>query len=256
MPPFLMANAVINISGFDDVVRNINAIQRSQLKFAASRALNQLGFFLRKNEQEFIGQTFNSVVPFTANSPLYTKSTKENLQITFFLRDTAGKGTPPSVYLAPQVTGGPVYVTGFTRKLRYAGLIEDQQYAAHWRPSNGGKLTGGRLTQILFSLQAAGPGLRRQGPPTAKQAGKFFIINRGLQKKPKIRVGDPFGQKPRTGYQGPGIYTRQGGELEQVIPIYPKPLEVPAKYDWSARRIQGLADKQFSVYLAESLKNL
>ena len=251
-----MANAVINISGFDDVVRNISVMQKSQLKFAASRALNQLGFFLRQNEREVIAKTFNSVVPFTENAPLYTRSTKENLQITFFLRDTAGKGTPPSVYLAPQVTGGQVYVTGFTRKLRYAGLIEKEQYAAHWRPSNGPKLTGGRLTQILFSLQAAGPGLRRQGPPTAKQAGKYFVLNRDLQKQPKVRVGRPYGQKPRNGYQGPGIYTRQGGQLEQVIPIFPRPLEVPAKYDWTARRIQGLADKQFSVYLAESIAKL
>jgi hypothetical protein len=251
-----MANAVVNISGFEDVVRNINAIQRSQLKFAASRALNQLGFFLRKNEQEFIAQTFNSVAPFTANSPLYTKSTKENLQITFFLRDTAGKGTPPSVYLAPQVTGGAVYVTGFTRKLRYAGLIEQQQYAAHWRPSNGGKLTGGRLTQILFSLQAAGPGLRRQGPPTAKQAGKFFILNRGRNSATVLRTPNRYNRKEGNGYVGPGIYTREGRQLQQVIPIFPQPLVVPPKYDWTERRIQGLADKQFSVYLAESLKNL
>lgn len=257
MPPFLMANAVVNISGFEDVVRNINAIQRSQLKFAASRALNQLGFFLRKNEQEFIAQTFNSVAPFTANSPLYTKSTKENLQITFFLRDTAGKGTPPSVYLAPQVTGGTVYVTGFTWNLRNTEILQGEQYAAHWATKSGQKLTGGRLTQILFAVGAVkNASNRKRQPSQARQAkirGMYFVIpfkgSTGSTGK-----GKTGGTRKSNRY--PGIYQNTGSGAEQIIPFYKEPYSVPAKYDWTERRIQGLADKQFSVYLAESLKNI
>lgn len=261
-----MSNAVINISGFDDVVRNISVMQRSQLKFAVSRALNQLGYWLRENEKKEMDMSFKDPVPFTTNAPLYTKSTKENLQITFFLRDRAGKGTPPSVYLYPQVEGGPVYVTGFTRKLRTAGLIEPQEYAAHWAGPSLQRLTGGRLNQILFSVGAGGPIVGKYGPPTARQAkrqGDYFILGGKKPRKPMTDKGrgpelrGRFRVASGIGFVGKGIYTRKSGQLQQVIPIYPFPLEIKnPRYDWSARRIQGLADKQFSVYLTESLAKL
>lgn len=255
MPPFLMSNTVININGYEQAVKEINAIQRSQLKFVVSKSLNELGYWLRENEKKQISQTFNSVVPFTLNAPLYTKSDKQNLQITFFLRDTAGKGTPPAVYLQPQVAGGEVYVTGFTRKLRYAGLLQGTEYAAHWRPSNGPKLTGGRLNAILFGVGASGPTLRKQGPRTAKQASQYFILKRN-ENEASVRRGKPYRRKEGNGYVGPGIYTRQGGDLQQLIPIFPRPLSVPTKYDWTERRIQGLADKQFSVFFADNIARL
>jgi hypothetical protein len=251
-----MSNAVINISGFDDVVRNISVMQRSQLKFAASRALNQLGHWLRENEKKEIAQTFNSVVPFTQNSPLYTKSTKENLQITFFLRDTAGKGTPPSVYLSPQVTGGDVYVTGFTWRLRDKGLLNGSEYAAHWATRSGQKLTAGRLTQILFAVGAVeNASYRKKQPSEARRTkirGMYFVIP--FKGNTPTEVKKPGRFRPINRY--PGIYQNTGSGAEQIIPFYKKPISVPAKYDWSARRIQGLADKQFSVYLTESLAKL
>ena len=246
----------VNISGFQDVVNRLNAIKTSQLRFVASKSLNELGYWLRENEKKEIRQTFNRVVPFTENAPLYTKSDKSNLSITFFLRDRAGKGTPPSVYLYPQVESGDVYVTGFTRKLRRSGLIGPQEYAAHWASKTQGRLTGGRLNQILFGLGAGGPTLRGQGPRTAKQAGVYFIRGAGKNKDSSVVVGKKYKPRRETGYIGPGIYTRKGGELEQVIPIYPKPLEVPAKYDWKAARIQRLADSRFREFLVKNLGQL
>lgn len=248
-----MANAVVNISGFEDIVSKLNALKTSQLRFAASKSLNELGYWLRENEKEEMARTFNSLTEFTRNAPLYTKSDKGNLSITFFLRDTAGKGTPPSVYLYPQVQGDEVYVTGFTRKLRRSGLIGPTEYAAHWASKTQGRLTGGRLNQILFHVGASGPTLRKQGPRTARQAGMHFILGAGKNRDPNIIIGKKYKPKRETGYIGPGIYTRKSGELEQVIPIYPKPLKVPAKYDWTARRFQGLANNRFRELLIKNL---
>lgn len=266
MPPFLMSNTVINIKGYEQAVKDINAIQRSQLKFVVSKSLNELGYWLRKNEQREMDMSFKDPVPFTINAPLYTKSDKSNLQITFFLRDQAGKGTPPAVYLYPQVEGGPVYVTGFTRKLRTAGLIKDQEYAAHWAGPSLQRLTGGRLNQILFSVGASGPTVGKYGPPTSRQSrsqGKYFILG---QKDPRKLMNDRgrsaelkgrYRVKREDGFTGKGIYTRQGGQLELVIPIYPYPFEVKnPRYDWKAGRIQGLADKQFSTFFAGNLSQL
>lgn len=249
-------NTVVNISGFEDVVNRLNAIKTSQLKFVASKSLNELAYWLRENEKKEIAQTFNRVSPFTLNSPLYTKSDKSNLSITFFLRDRAGKGTPPSLYLYPQAEGGAVYVTGFTRKLRRSGLIGPNEYAAHWASKTQGRLTGGRLNQILFGLGAGGPTLRGQGPRTARQAGVYFIRGTGKNRDKETSDGRTYKPKRETGYIGPGIYTRKSGSLEQVIPIYPQPLEVPAKYDWKATRFQRLASDRFREYLSKNIQEI
>jgi hypothetical protein len=246
----------VNITGFNDVVNKLNAIKTSQLPFAASKSLNELGYWLRENEKKEMAQTFNRLVPFTQNAPLYTKSDKSRLQITFFLRDRAGKGTPPSVYLYPQVEGGEVYVTGFTRKLRRSGIIGPNEYAAHWASKTQGRLTGGRLNQILFGLGAGGPTLRKQGPRTAQQAGVYFVMGGKKNRTLSIRIGKKYKPKREEGFIGPGIYTRKSGSLEQVIPIYPKPLSIPAKYDWKAPRIQGLADTRFREFLSRNIAAL
>lgn len=255
----------VNISGFQDVVNRLNAIKTSQLRFVASKSLNELGYWLRENEKKEMDMTFKEPVAFTINAPLYTKSDKSNLSITFFLRDQAGKGTPPSVYLYPQVEGGPVYVTGFTRKLRTAKLIEPNEYAAHWAGPSLQRLTGGRLNQILFSVGASGPTVGRYGPPSARQAkrqGMYFIVN-GKDRKlmnDRGRSGEPTGKfrvKRESGFVGKGIYTRQGGLLQQVIPIYPSPLEIKfPRYDWKAARIQRLADDRFREFLIKNLGQL
>ena len=248
-----MANAVVNISGFEDVVSKLNALKTSQLRFAASKSLNELGYWLRENEKEEMARTFNSLTEFTRNAPLYTKSDKGNLSITFFLRDTAGKGTPPSVYLYPQVQGDEVYVTGFTWRLREKGILRGTEYAAHWATMNGKKLTGGRLTQILFAVGAVqNASYRKKQPSEARQAkirGMYFVVP--FKGDTPTEVKKPRRFRPIKRY--PGIYQNTGSGAEQIIPFYKKPISVPAKYDWTARRFQGLADNRFRELLIKNL---
>lgn len=251
---------VLQISGYGSVVESLDLIRRSQLRFGVSKALNDLAYKLAENERKVILQTFDSVVPFTEKSPLYTKSTKSDLSITLFHRDQAGKGTDPATYLYPQVEGGEVYVTGFTRKLRYADLISPREYAAHWAPIGRPKFTGGRLNQILHGVGASGPGLGRQGPRTAKLASKYMVLGANNDERRRSRErkdGEmPRGQLRLSGFRGPGIYERRGKLLEKIISIYDTPLRVKPKYDWSEQRIGGLADKWFSGLLDGVMKNL
>jgi hypothetical protein len=161
-----------------------------------------------------------------------------------------------------------VYVTGFTRKLRTAGLIGPEEYAAHWAAPSLQRLTGGRLNQILFSVGAGAPTVRGYGPPTSRQSrrqGEYFIIDRRKKKEErkftdKGRTGELKGRfrvKREIGYVGKGIYTRKGGDLRQVIPIYPQPFVIRfPRYDWKAPRIQGLADTRFREFLIKNLAAL
>ena len=249
---------VVQISGYDGVVESLDLIRRSQLRFGVSKALNDLAYKLAMNERDVILETFNSHVPFTVKSPLYTKSTKSDLSITFFHRDQAGKGTDPATYLYPQVAGTEVYVTGFTRRLRYSGLIGPRQYAAHWAPVGGRrKFTGGKLNQILHGVGAAGNGT---APPPKERKSRgpqqqYMILGLDEPEDPEEVIVTKRRWR-NTGFQGPGIYERRGKRLEKLISIYDQPLKVPAKYDWSEQRIGGLADKWFSGLLDSVMKNL
>jgi hypothetical protein len=231
----------IDIKGFDEVVKEISLIKRSQLPVAISNSLNELAKMLRNNEMQEISETFTNLVSFTRKAPVYRQSKPENLSIRFLLRDRAGKGTAPDTYLAPQVTGGPVFVTGFTLKLRSQGKIGSGDYAAHWLANP--KLTGGRLNAILHGMGAAGPTMRKQGPATQKAAGKYFILpTKGGKPTAKGKIG--------------AIYERRGKELKQLIPIFNAPIVVQPKYDWSEKRIGGFADAKFVGLLSAALEKL
>lgn len=237
-----MANVqTIKIKGYEDVVKEISLLKRSQLPVAISQSLNELGALLREEEMKVIGETFTNLVSFTRKAPVYRQSKPENLSLRFLLRDRAGKGTAPDTYLYPQVEGGPVYVTGFTLKLRSQGKIGPGDYAAHWMANP--KLTGGRLNAILHGMGAAGPTLRKQGPATAKAAGKYFILpTKGGKPTAKGKIG--------------AIYERRGKKLEQLIPIFNAPIVVGKKYDWSEKRIGGFADQKFVGLLTAALDRL
>ena len=231
----------IDIKGYDAVVKELGVIKRSQLPVAISQSLNELGALLREEEMKVIGETFINLVSFTRKAPVYRQSKPENLSLRFLLRDRAGKGTAPDVYLYPQVEGGPVYVTGFTLKLRSQGRIGPGDYAAHWMANP--KLTGGRLNAILHGMGAAGPTLRKQGPATPKAAGKYFILpTKGKKTTKGGKIGD--------------IVERSGKSLNKLIPIFNAPIVVKPKYPWNEQRISGFANEKFAGLLSAELDRL
>lgn len=240
-----MANVkTINIKGYDEVVKGLDAIKRSQLPIAMSNSLNELAAMLQKNEVQEIERTFVNVVSFTRKAPvtpLKFRATPKSLSIRFMLRDQAGKGNPPDRYLAPQIEGGPVYVTGFTLKLRSQGRIGPGDYAAHWMANP--RLTGGRLNAILHGMGAAGPTLRKQGPATPKAAGKYFIL-------------PTKGKKPTKGGKIGDIVERSGKSLNKLIPIFNTPIVVKPKYPWNEQRIGGFANEKFAGLLSAELDRL
>jgi hypothetical protein len=84
----------------------LSELGKVQLPQAASRALNLAVYDVRKDLQQGARDTFNSVVPFTVNSFLYTPSTPDRLEAVAYIRDDAPGGNPPALYLRPQITGG------------------------------------------------------------------------------------------------------------------------------------------------------
>ena len=246
---------MIRVTGLQQALDELSVFKRAQIPFASSWGLNQLGFQLRENERTVMGETFNRLSSFTLNAPLYTKSTKQNLKITFFLRDNAPRGNSPDRYLAPQVTGGEVYVTRFSRALRRlqgANQLKPNEYIMHWA-NPAYPPTPGRITSILASLRGySGP--LKSGAAVKRAAsaqGKYFLL-RSKSGKAENKVAP----KRNMQFKGSGIYTYQGKQLELVYRLLDSPFRVQPKYEWNEQRIGAFAQERLPGLILEKLKSL
>lgn len=248
-----MTTQTVKVTGLQSALDSLTIFQRSRIPGSIAWSLNKFGFILRENEQKVITQTFNRSNAFTRNAPLFTKPTKENPRLRFFLRDNAPRGNSPDRYLLPQVEGGDVYVTRFTRALRIAGAIEGSEYIFHWGNPKY-KPTPGFISALTTAL-ATGAGPVRSGAQyrrNLKASDRYFILDKA--KASETRSATVSNRKyVDDGYQGPGIYTRKGKKLDLIYRILKNTPRVPRKYDWSEGRMQRLADEHLPKLLLDKL---
>ena len=254
-------STTIRVTGLQEALDALSVFQRAQIPFAASWGLNQLGYQLVMHEREYMQKTFNSANRFTLLAPIYDKSSKNNLSINYYLRDNVPRGNSPDRYLAPQVEGGPVYVTRFSRALRRIGgenRLGANEYVMHWAnpkyPS-----TGGRINSILAALRGyTGP--VRSGAQVKRAAsaqGKYFMLGTEAKRQAAIVSDKPYRERRTNGYQGPGIYTRKAsGQLELVYRVLAEPLTVDKKYEWNEQRIGAEAQARLPGLIMRKLETL
>lgn len=239
----------IELSGFKEVVDLLDVFQRTHVKFALQESLNKgLAPALREYERDHIERTFNDPVPLTLKAPITTEwANFQSLQINFKHIDQASGGTPPAVYLRPQVTGGQVNVTRLNRALQAAGLISGNQYLWWW---GGGRGPGA-------PSHMTGAFAQRVKAAVTQEGGEFFILPKQRMEPgagDRIRTGGNYLARSRnTGYIGPGVYRSKGSQIEQVFKIINNVPSVPAKYDWSAERMQRFAEPVFSEAVINNL---
>lgn len=235
----------IELSGFKEVVELLDVFQRTHVKFALQESLNKgLAPALKQYEELYIAGIFNNPKPLTTDSPMTSEwANFSSLQINFKHRDKISGGTPPAVYLRPQVTDGPVNVTRMNIALRERGLIGPGDYMKWWGDGRGSaapsEMTGGFAQRVLASLNSP--------------RGEFFILPRrseGGENKPR---------RPRsvvdTGYRGPGLYRYSSAnrQVEKVFSVINSVPVVRPKYNWSAERLERVADRVFTEALIDNL---
>jgi hypothetical protein len=225
-------NQTVTVTGLQEVLDSLTVFQRIRIPGSIVWSLNQFAVTLRELEKGQMMDTFNKKNRFTLNAPLYKLATKQNPRMTFFLRDNAPGGNSPDRYLAPQVTGGYVYVTRFSRALQRAGAIdqgptpEEGQYVMHWGTSKF-KPTPGFISALTSALAVP------SGP-----------IKSGRQYARNVRAKSDFFIKRSNKGQGPaiGIFKRKGEGLERVYAILKQAPKVEAKYDWTEKRMSQMAE--------------
>lgn len=91
----------VNIqTNIKQVTKHLNVIQKKQIPFAASNAINQTLFQTRKVMMKQTGQKLDRPVPFTIKGYLVNKAQKRNLTGILFVRDKVAS------YLKYQIDGG------------------------------------------------------------------------------------------------------------------------------------------------------
>jgi hypothetical protein len=234
-----MAKQTVTITGLQEALDSLTVFQRARIPGSIAWTLNKFAVELREHEMQRMQYTFNKLNKFTQNAPLYKLATKQNPKMTFFLRDNAPGGNSPDRYLAPQVLGGPVYVTRFSRALQRSGAIDEGatpekgQYALHWGTSKF-RPTPGFISALTSALAVPSGPIKsgRQYARNVKARSDFFIKRADKGQGPAI-----------------GIFKRKGRGLERVYAILSEAPKVEAKYDWNLERMSLMAEDRIPILL-------
>lgn len=178
----------------DDVIRRLTAMQREQVPFAASVAINRTAKRAQEAIKAEIGSVFDKPKPYTLGGTFVSNSNKRNLTAIVGLKDKSSGGRAAAKYLQAQVGGGTRRTAGYEAALSGIGALPKG-----WRvvPGAGAKLdTYGnlnqkQLTEIMGSL--------RSGFRQFKGKGKRQSLTGYFVARPDT---------PLTKHLEPGVYYR------------------------------------------------
>lgn len=166
-----------------------NAAATKHVPFAMALALTRTAMEGRDAGTARLRSSLRQAKPFTLNSVLFERATKQTLAAKVKIRDEASKGTPPSKYLRALEFGGLRRFKRFERALQRAGVLEPNEFAI---PADGGSIdlrgsgnVGGLYTRLLSGLRANSdplsntPSLERGRRGVAKARSRTRYFRRG-----------------------------------------------------------------------------
>jgi hypothetical protein len=227
----------------DSLIGTVNALQGAQLPYAGKRALQKLGFELRKDLASYMGEQFANPVQFTLRSPRYAA---DGLELRISISTDGAKGQDPARYLYPVSTedgagGKPAYTTRFTRALRKNGIIDAATYAIPFLKGNGVRLVNGNMSpgqyqQVLAALKT------ETGMGAGKRAWRYFAV----PDRRKTTV--------RTNHLAPGIFRTQGRTLQRLFNFTTTQPKVPSIFDFYGRTT-ATAQRLMPTLLSQALRD-
>ena len=172
----------------DTATAHLNALERKQLPFAYSLAVNRTAKLVKQAEIEKMRQVFDRPTPYTLNSLYVKPGTKANPTAYVWLKYDTFKGTPAEKYLLPQIDGGSRRHKRFERALESAGVMPKGYYCIPGKfaqMDNFGNWSRGQIVKILSFFRAfpergyranmTETGRRRLARGTEKKRGYTFV---------------------------------------------------------------------------------
>jgi hypothetical protein len=164
-----------------EVGARLDTLDRKQIPFASSLAVNALARQALFEIQRAMQASFDRPTPYTLRGFKWTKATKSSPEAMIEARDFAGKGTPAWKYLTPEVFGG-------TRRMkRFERALEAKAGSGFTVPGRGAQLNAygnmGEINKILSALGAFAENgyvanrTRRSRQRQGRRAGNYFIAH-------------------------------------------------------------------------------
>ena len=145
------------VVGMDSIIERLD-FNAPVIKQAHIYALNRTGYDVMDATIEEMRHAFDRPTPYTLSSIRLDKATASKLVAEIGPRLEAGKGTPASKYLGPEIWGGERNEKRSERALQRTGILPQGMYTV---PGQGAKLdaygniTRGTYQQILSWFDSA-----------------------------------------------------------------------------------------------------
>lgn len=228
-----------------DAERFLDRVQRQQIPFATSVALNKTAQAAQESIKTEMQRVLDKPRPYTLGGTFMRPSTKRLLEAVVGLKDQAASGRAAGKYLQAQVSGGARRTTGYELALTRLGALPQG-----WRalPAKGakldryGNLNQAQLTEIIGALKSGTRVFKGKGKRLA--ATGYFVARRGV---------------PQTAHLDPGIYYRiERAGQSAIIPVlvfaertqYRKRLDI---YRTVRRTVARRFNTEFSIALQRAL---
>lgn len=143
--------------GFDDLLKDATAIEKRQLPFATSLAINRTLKKVKKAEELEILDVFDSPTRYIQTSVFMKPSNKRNLSGFVGLKDSATKAVPASKILTAQITGGTRRLKRYEVALRSIGVLPSNYFTVPGEAAtldSYGNVSRGLIVQILSFFKA------------------------------------------------------------------------------------------------------
>ena len=141
----------------DTATAHLNALERKQLPFAYSLAVNRTAKLVKQAEIDKMRAVFDRPTPYTLNSLYVKPGTKANPSAYVWLKYDTFKGTPAEKYLLPQIDGGSRSHKRFERALQGVGAMPTGYYCIPGKfaqMDNYGNWSRGQIIKILSYFRA------------------------------------------------------------------------------------------------------
>jgi hypothetical protein len=141
----------------DKLISTLGNVRREQLPYAIAVAVTRTAQVVKRALTTEMLYAFDRPTPYTMGSLFLSSATKSMPVAKVWLKDDAGKGTPASKYLLPEIIGGERRYKRFERALAATGLLPTGMYAmpgAAAKIDRFGNMERGQVVQILSALRA------------------------------------------------------------------------------------------------------
>ncbi len=184
------------------VLGRLRDIERKQVPFASSLALNATGEDIMNSNQDLMKREFDRPTRWTLNAFYLQRSSKANLNISVQRKSAVGR----RFYLEVQSDGGGRKKTGieslFSDRLAYEGNIEAVVPTRGVRKNQYGNVSPAQMQRILSGVKVQRDAAR--GPMAASS-------RRGGSSGARYFVPRPGGKLT------PGVFERKGRKIKKVL---------------------------------------